>query len=343
MPVGVPGEIYVGGAGVAARLPQPPELTAERFVPDPFSRTGGRLYRTGDLARRLENGELEFLGRIDHQVKIRGFRIELGEIEAALAQDTPTSPSAPSSPARTSPATSASSPTSSPTRRHHPDRRPQRTSSATCPTTWCPAHFVALADLPLTANGKIDRKALPAPDPEAATARTQHVAPRTPTEVPHRRHLGRRARDRASRRPRRFLRPGRPLAESRPDRHRAALGFGVDVAMRHLFEQPTIAGLAEIVDVLAVSAGDAAQRDDAAASARRSRSDCMTTCASSCRTCANADVRLWVEDGRLKCDAPPGVLDDGLRAQLAARKQELLTLIAEAETDPAARRGPSCR
>src|SRR5690606_5381288 len=86
LPAGVEGEIYVGGAGVARGYLNRPELTAERFIPDPFSTVrGARLYRTGDLARRLENGDIEYLGRIDHQVKIRGFRIELGEIESVIA------------------------------------------------------------------------------------------------------------------------------------------------------------------------------------------------------------------------------------------------------------------
>jgi amino acid adenylation domain-containing protein len=183
VPGGVPGELYVGGAGVAPGYFNRPELTAQRFVGNPFSpNSGTRLYKTGDLARYLPNGELEYLGRIDHQVKVRGYRIELGAIEAILAQH----------PAVRDTAVVA--------REDVPgDKRlvayvvsvPGQTPSSSelrgflskkLPEYMVPAHFVLLEDLPLTPNGKVDRRALPAPELSRAAGGADFVAPRTPVE-----------------------------------------------------------------------------------------------------------------------------------------------------------------
>jgi amino acid adenylation domain-containing protein len=182
VPVGVPGELHISGVGLARGYLNRPDLTAEKFLPNPFSSIpGARMYRTGDLARYLPDGNLEFLGRIDHQVKIRGFRIELGEIEAALGalpevrevvvlarEDTPGDkrlvaylvPQAGHS---------------------LPETAELRSKLAqTLPEYMLPAHFMSLEQLPLTPNGKIDRKALPAPD--LLRSEVGYVAPRTPTE-----------------------------------------------------------------------------------------------------------------------------------------------------------------
>ena len=183
VPIGVPGEMYVGGAGVARGYLNRPELTAERFVPDPFSTTPrATLYRTGDLARRLANGDIEYLGRIDHQVKIRGFRIELGEIEAGIArhpvireavviarEDTPGEK-------RLVAYLVAENPPA--------DLVDQLRAllRAGMPEYMVPAHFVTLEALPLTKNGKVDRKALPAPALSRPSVARPYAAPRTGTE-----------------------------------------------------------------------------------------------------------------------------------------------------------------
>jgi acyl carrier protein len=177
LPVGVPGEVCIGGVQVARGYLARPALTAERFVPDPFSaEPGARLYRSGDRMRWRGDGTLEFIGRIDHQVKIRGFRIELGEIEAALRQ-----------------APGVRDCTVVVRDDEGGDRRLvayvvgdveagvlRDRLRRTLPEYMVPAAFVPLEALPLTANGKLDRKALPAP--EYASAEERYVAPRTTAE-----------------------------------------------------------------------------------------------------------------------------------------------------------------
>ncbi len=188
MPEGAPGEIYVGGDGLARGYLGRPELTAERFVPDPFAgretpaAPGSRLYRTGDLARLLPGGDLDFLGRNDHQVKVRGVRIELGEVEAALAAH----------PAVREAAVLAREDTPG-------DRRLvayftaaegqgfsidelRRFLATRLPDAMLPAVFVPLPAMPLTANGKLDRAALPAPGSQRPDLEREYVAPRTPLE-----------------------------------------------------------------------------------------------------------------------------------------------------------------
>ena len=170
VPLGIPGEIFVTGGGLAQGYLGRPALTAERFVPNPFGETpGARLYRSGDLARRLdtgdqEHGDLEYLGRLDHQVKVRGFRIELGEIEAALlvvptvAEAVVLADAAGGDTARLV-AYVVAVPDASPT---VADLRAEL--SRVLPEYMVPASFILLDALPLTANGKLDRGALPAPD-----------------------------------------------------------------------------------------------------------------------------------------------------------------------------------
>ncbi|RKG57303.1 amino acid adenylation domain-containing protein, partial [Corallococcus sp. CA054B] len=183
-PVGVPGELFVGGDGLAWGYLNRPDLTAEKFVPHPFSTApGARLYRTGDRARWLADGTLEFLGRTDFQVKVRGFRIELGEVESQL-QRAPGVQEAvvvvredlPGAKRLVAYLVGLEGPESVQPRALH-DFLAQR-----LPDYMVPAAFVPMEALPLNANGKVDRKALPAPDAEAREDGVPFEAPRTPSE-----------------------------------------------------------------------------------------------------------------------------------------------------------------
>jgi amino acid adenylation domain-containing protein/non-ribosomal peptide synthase protein (TIGR01720 family) len=184
LPVGVAGELYLGGEGLARNYHLQPELTAERFVPHPYSSLAGeRLYRTGDLARYSPDGSIEFLGRIDQQVKIRGFRIELGEIETVLAthdavetavvvarEDTPGEKRLV---AYLVMHFEEGSVTTVELRDYLRERLPEY---------MVPANFVLLKKFPLTPNGKVDRRALPAPDATQLQSGAKFVAPRNPLE-----------------------------------------------------------------------------------------------------------------------------------------------------------------
>ncbi|WP_313600505.1 non-ribosomal peptide synthase/polyketide synthase [Pseudomonas sp.] len=180
-PIGVAGELYLGGEGVARGYLDRPALTAERFVPDPFGKPGSRVYRSGDLTRGRPDGVVDYLGRVDHQVKIRGFRIELGEIEARLREQDSVGetvvvahdgPSGKQLVAYVVPTRATDDSALRDTLR--------RALKARLPDYMVPTHFMFLAQMPLTPNGKLDRKGLPEPD--VSLMQQAYVAPETELE-----------------------------------------------------------------------------------------------------------------------------------------------------------------
>ncbi len=255
LPLGVPGELYLSGAGLARGYLGRPDLTAERFLPDPFSaEPEARMYRTGDLVRLGADGELDYLGRLDHQVKIRGFRIELGEVEAALARQ----------PGVESTVVLAREDVAG-------DKRLvayltgedlsvsslRQALQKELPEPMVPSAFVVLEAFPLTAHGKVDRKALPVPDAEHRdVARARDL---TPVEellsgiwsellgisevAPHETF---------------FELGGHSLLATRMiSRVRSVLG--VELAMRSVFEEPTLAGFAALAEKARLGGESAAE------------------------------------------------------------------------------------
>jgi amino acid adenylation domain-containing protein len=182
VPEGVPGEIYIGGDGVARGYRNRPDLTAERFIANPFNSEEGRLYRTGDLGRTLANGEIAFLGRLDDQIKIRGYRIELNEINAVLNEH----PSVQASVviAREDvPGDKRLVAYMVPVAGSQRDEQSLRELiRQRLPDYMEPVAFVWMESLPLTPNGKVDRAALPRPSVESCSRAGEFIAPRTPVE-----------------------------------------------------------------------------------------------------------------------------------------------------------------
>ncbi|HEV3051032.1 MAG TPA: non-ribosomal peptide synthetase, partial [Longimicrobium sp.] len=183
VPPGTPGELYVGGAGMGRGYLGRPALTAERFVPDPFGCVpGARLYRTGDRVRHRADGALVFLGRADQQVKLRGFRIEPGEIESVLREH-PAVREAVVMPREDAPGEVRLVAYVEPVPGAEPAPAALRAlAREKLPEHMVPARFVALDAFPRTPNGKLDRRALPAPDPAPAEAEAAYAPPRTETE-----------------------------------------------------------------------------------------------------------------------------------------------------------------
>jgi acyl-coenzyme A synthetase/AMP-(fatty) acid ligase len=248
MPIGVPGELYLGGAGVARGYLGRPALTAERFVPDPFgpsagAEPGGRLYRTGDRVRWRPDGSLEFLGRLDQQLKLRGFRIEPGEIETVLSQHRAVRTAVviaredvPGDVRLVAYVVPEGTPVDTGELRRALEQR--------LPEYMVPAAIVVLESLPLMPNGKLDRRALPAPDSIGPDGREDYVAPRTPVEemlagiwtsVLRLERVG--VHDNF------FALGGHSLLATQViSRIRTAIG--IELPLHVLFEDPTVAGLA---------------------------------------------------------------------------------------------------
>ncbi|MEH1853289.1 MAG: amino acid adenylation domain-containing protein [Nostoc sp.] len=270
VPIGISGELYIGGEGLARGYLNRPELTAERFISNPFSSNPkSRLYKTGDLARYLPDGHIEYLGRIDYQVKLRGFRIELGEIETALLQHSEVKEAVvivqEDTPNETSLVGYIVAETGQDSLQVISQLR--RFLKQQLPDFMVPTIFMALEAMPLTPNGKVDRKALPKPDASRPELEANYVAPRTPieqqiadiwTQVLNVRQVG--IYDN-------FFELGgySLLGIQVVSRLRQALQ--AEILMSNLFELPTVAELAERVETLrwatqGIQAADSETADD---------------------------------------------------------------------------------
>ncbi len=253
VPIGIYGELYIGGAGLAHGYLNRPQLTAEKFVPDPFGREpGARLYRTGDLVRYCEDGSLEFAGRLDHQVKVRGFRIELGEVEAALSQHE---------------AVRAAVVVAREVREGEQrlvaylvgDQKQLPSAGEwraflikRLPEYMIPLLFINLEELPLLPNGKVNRRALPVPDASRPELRREFVAPENPTQARLvELYMNVLALDKVGIHDDFFELGGDSILATRLV-SRVRRTFGVEVPVRELFWQTTVFELAAVVEKLVI-------------------------------------------------------------------------------------------
>ncbi len=314
VPVGIAGELYVAGAGLARGYWGQPGLTAQRFLPDPFTTTGQRMYHSGDRARWRTDGTLEYLGRTDHQIKIRGYRIEPAEIETALRQH----------PSITDTAVIAREDTPgdqrlvaylilTPGHTLQPDTLNQHLAT-TLPNHMTPNHYLPLPHLPLTTNGKLDRTALPPPTPHTPTT---GQPPTTPTEhtlatiwtdilktpTPHRHDSF-------------FTLGGHSLLATqviaRIEQH-----FNTTIPLAHFYAQPTLTHLAHLIDTHTSGTGD------------RSIVDGLL------REAGRRGVRVSVEDGELRYQAEGGPVDERTVRLLERHRGQLIRrLSADGPTAP---------
>nr|AYN44351.1 nonribosomal peptide synthetase [Cloning vector H69C977B_s23] len=246
LPIGVPGELHLGGIGVARGYLNRDELTRQKFIPHPF-KPSERLYRSGDLVRWRKDGNLEYLGRIDHQVKLRGYRIELGEIEAVLATHAGVAKAVVIVHAAGASGgvkllvayVVPAGPVDAHAIRDHARKR--------LPEFMVPSEIILMEELPLTSSGKVDKKRLPPPRLEEHEARASFEAPRTPTEQT----LAALWEELLERRPigtgDNFFQLGGHSLLAAQVMSRVRRAFGVEVPLSAIFEQPTLAALASVI------------------------------------------------------------------------------------------------
>ena len=330
VPLGAPGELLIGGYGLAKGYINQPELTAEKFIPDPFStEPGARLYRTGDLARLRRDGNIEFLGRIDHQVKIRGFRIELGEIEAVLSEH-PLIQQVVVVPHNDPPGSARliayiliaqqPVPTVSELRQYLLNRLPEY---------MVPAVFVFLESFPLTTNGKVDRRHLPAPEGNRPHLGSNYVSPRNETErnlseiwqeLLNLKQVG--VEDN-------FFELGGHSLLATQLISRLDESFHINLPLRTIFETPTLAGLAERIDTILWAAQGRPAKSTADQENREGAR--ILNIYEFLASLRSMGIEIWADGQQLHASAPKGVLTLAIRKEIADRKPEILAFLQSIE------------